>query len=233
MEQLLFFIFLLGISAGSAEDLSRKIFTFPTTSSSAFVKLKPNMEGDLQNVTVCLKYATDLSRENSLFSLATPTNQNAFLIFNVKPGIVRLHVGSAAHADFWVPQAKEVLPPWTHICATWESGSGLGQLWINGMGTVRKGISKGFKLNEKISILLGQEQDSFGGGFDSSQSFVGQISDVHMWNYVLSPCDIIGVYNSFNFTPGNVLNWKEMQYELHGYVILESESKMQCQSGYS
>ena len=35
-----------------------------------------------------------------------------------------------------------------------------------------------------------QEQDSHGGGFDINQSFVDMMSDVHMWDSTLSPCEI-------------------------------------------
>ena len=34
--------------------------------------------------------------------------------------------------------------------------------------------------------MLGQEQDSCGGGFESSQSFQGKLSNVNMWDQVLT-----------------------------------------------
>lgn len=40
------------------------------------------------------------------------------------------------------------------------------------------------------SLQFIQEQDSHGGGFHINQCFVGMMSDVRMWNYVLSPCEI-------------------------------------------
>ncbi|KAG7248578.1 hypothetical protein CRUP_008093, partial [Coryphaenoides rupestris] len=45
--------------------------------------------------------------------------------------------------------------------------------------------SQEYKLNTWQS-----EQDSHGGGFDAQQTFIGMISDVHMWDFVLSPCEM-------------------------------------------
>ena len=75
------------------------------------------------------------------------------------------------------------------------------------------------------SLPCYQEQDSFGGKFDSSQSFVGMQSDVHMWNYVLSPCEIQRFMDDVNFSPGNVLNWRALDFETVGKVVLEEIQK--------
>ncbi|MBN3302072.1 SAMP protein, partial [Amia calva] len=119
-------------------------------------------------------------------------------------------------------EEKELLP-WTHVCATWDSVTGIAQLWVNGKGSVRKGVKTSGSIQAKPFILLGQEQDSYGGSFDKGQSFVGQISNVHMWDRVLSPCEIWTIYTGRTSEPSNVLSWKSMQFEIEGYVILENE----------
>ena len=70
-----------------------------------------------------------------------------------------------------------------------------------------------------------QEQDRMGGDFDADQSFVGMMSDVHMWNYVLSPCEIQRFMDDVNFSPGNVLNWRALDFETVGKVVLEGNQK--------
>jgi hypothetical protein len=69
-------------------------------------------------------------------------------------------------------------------------------------------------------IVLGQEQDSYGGNFDVSQSFVGEIGDLYMWDSVLSPQEILLVYQGSTFNP-NVLNWRALNYEVKGYVVIK------------
>lgn len=79
-----------------------------------------------------------------------------------------------------------------------------------------------------IKILQSlQEQDSHGGGFDQRQCFTGMMSDVHMWNYVLSSCEIQNYMVDQNFTPGNVLNWKALEYQIFSKVLIE-DKYMNC-----
>lgn len=73
-----------------------------------------------------------------------------------------------------------------------------------------------------------QEQDNFGGGFDIKQSFVGMMSDVHMWDHVLSPCEIQNFMDNQSFNVGNVLNWKSLDFQIVGRVLLENKQSS-CQ----
>ena len=68
-----------------------------------------------------------------------------------------------------------------------------------------------------------QEQDAHGGGFDLKQCFVGMMSDVHMWDYTLSPCEMQKYVDDLNFTPGNVLNWRAMEFQIIGRVLIEDK----------
>ncbi|KAM4735250.1 C-reactive protein-like [Anableps anableps] len=90
----------------------------------------------------------------------------------------------------------------------------LGQLWFDGTFSVRKFIS-GSQITQPL-LILGQEQDSYGGGFDSQQSFIGMMSDVHLWDYVLSSCEIQRYMYNLNFSPGNVLNWMVLTFDVTG-----------------
>lgn len=56
------------------------------------------------------------------------------------------------------------------------------------------------------------------------------MSDVHMWNYILSPCEIQKYVDEQNFTPGNVLNWGALEFEIVGIdkVLIENK-QMTCQ----
>uniref|UniRef100_A0A3P9IFA8 Pentraxin family member n=1 Tax=Oryzias latipes TaxID=8090 RepID=A0A3P9IFA8_ORYLA len=106
---------------------------------------------------------------------------------------------------------------WYSNCSTWDSATGLVQIWFDGKPSFRKYIISG-AITQTAILLLGQEQDSHGGGFNINQSFVGMMSDVHMWNYTLSPCEIQNYMNKGSFTPGNVLNWKALNFQINGRV---------------
>ncbi|KAL3060279.1 hypothetical protein OYC64_014775 [Pagothenia borchgrevinki] len=88
-------------------------------------------------------------------------------------------------------------------------------------------MSAGSSISGPIIIVLGQDQDSHGGGFDIKQSFVGMMSDVHMWDHVLSPCEIQNYVHHLNFPPGNVLNWNELEFQIIGRVLIEDKQKVE------
>ncbi|XP_062376364.1 C-reactive protein-like [Sardina pilchardus] len=191
------------------------MFTFPVESNVARARLQPS-GNNFNSATVCLRFFTDLTRLYSLFSSASTIGDNDFLI-EAKEG--QFHVLTRARKCHFYDLPAE-RNTWNSICSTWDSNSGLVQVWINGNPSTRKIGFKG-NLDGEQSIVLGQEQDSVDGGFDVKQSFVGMITDVHMWDYVLSDSKIQKFANYLNFTPGNVINWKALDFTIVGDVVIE------------
>lgn len=211
---------ILTTCAGTPEDLSGKVFIFPQETNTAHVKLVTSSE-NFKALTVCLRSFTDLSRHHALFSLSTLTAGNGFLIFkSAAAGQIQQFVKDS-QVNFERQDYK--LNAWHTVCSTWDSGSGLGRLWLDAWPSSPKFSTAGAPINGSAIITLGQEQDSFGGRFDAQQSFVGMLSDVHVWNYVLSPCEIQRYTNELNFTPGNIINWRAMEYQTKGRVLLENK----------
>ena len=69
---------------------------------------------------------------------------------------------------------------------------------------------------------LGQDQDSYGGGFEAAQSFVGSMTDVYMWDSVLSPKEIQYYMTGIIVRPGNVVDWRQMVFTVTGAVVEET-----------
>lgn len=59
-------------------------------------------------------------------------------------------------------------------------------------------------------------QDSLGGGFDSSQALVGEMSQVGLWDRVLSPTQVASLARCGKVTQGVVAAWTEGGVEVHG-----------------
>ncbi|KAG9350135.1 hypothetical protein JZ751_026488 [Albula glossodonta] len=223
MKMLVVFLVLFRGSSAMAEDLFGKVFVFPSVSALPHVVLTPDKEGPFSAATVCLRSFTDNKGKTSLFSVATPSYDNAFLLYQPVKGTFRVHINNKAHDFFDLPDHPH---EWNSICWTWEKSSGLTQLWVNGKRSLRVKMFSDDILAEKLSIIIGQEQDTFGGGFDEQQCFVGELSDVHMWDLVLDSCEIQNYMKMFSFTPGNVLNWRELTYkENNGVLVKENQSK--------
>lgn len=51
-------------------------------------------------------------------------------------------------------------------------------------------FKKGHTIRNEGSLVLGQEQDSIGGGFETAQSFKGMLSRVNVWDKVLTEAEI-------------------------------------------
>ncbi|XP_041797603.1 C-reactive protein-like [Chelmon rostratus] len=222
--KLLLLLTLLTACAATPEDLSGRMFTFPQETNTAHVRLTASSQ-DFRAVTACHRSFTDLKRDHILFSLATPSNANALLIFwdeankEMEPHI--RDKKSEYRGQDYKPNM------WHSICTTWDSTSGLVQLWFDGQPTIRKFVTSGSNIRGSTIVILGQEQDSHGGGFDLKQSFVGMMSDVHMWDYILSPCEIQNYMDGLNFTPGNVLNWSALEFQIIDRVLIE-DKHMTC-----
>ncbi|KAJ8014569.1 hypothetical protein DPEC_G00041610 [Dallia pectoralis] len=220
MDRLVLVSILITMCWAVPQDLSGKMFTFPKESDSEHVRLIP-IEETYSSVTVCLRYFTDVKRTYSLFSMATPTATNDFLLFKMANGDMELTVRDVLSTYSGLPDIQNT---WIALCGTWDSNTGLSQIWLNGKPSARKlGYSKKRVLNGKPIIILGQEQDSYGGTFDKGQSFIGQLSDVHMWNYVLSTCEIQRFTSNVNFSPGNILNWHSLEFTINGDVVVENK----------
>ena len=71
-------------------------------------------------------------------------------------------------------------------------------------------------MGQDARIILGQEQDSFGGKFDAKQSFVGEIWYVSLWDHVVSLKNLC-----FPCYTGNILNWRALIYRVKGYVVVK------------
>ncbi|XP_073342294.1 C-reactive protein-like [Pagrus major] len=220
---LLLLLAMLTVCAATRQDLYGKMFTFPQETNTAHVRLIPSRQ-ELKAVTICLRSFTDLRRGHVLFSLATPSAVNGFMIFKDSDAPDQITVHIRNHYGSFAGQNYK-LNTWHSLCATWDSASGLAQLWLDGKLSNRKLVSRGSSISGPIIIILGQEQDAHGGGFAENESFSGMLSDVHMWDYAISPCDIQNYMEdlSFGFTQGNVVNWRALDFEIMGTVLIEDK----------
>ncbi|XP_041901119.1 mucosal pentraxin-like isoform X1 [Corvus kubaryi] len=197
-------------------DMVGSVFVFPQESQSAYVQVKAKLEQPLNNFTVCLRSFTDLTRPCSLFSYATKNQSKEIRLFKPGPGRYELYVGGK-FLLFRVPKSLEESE---HVCASWESSTGIVRFWFNGKPWPRKGLQRGYTVGVPASILLGQDQDSFGGRFNDQQSFMGEISSVYMWDMGISTSEVkAAMYNRPNETP--IFGWRNFPYKIVGEVYLK------------
>ncbi|XP_070622376.1 mucosal pentraxin-like [Erythrolamprus reginae] len=198
--------------------LEGKVFVFPKTSTDSYVLLRPDLQQGLRRFTLSLEYFTDLTRSFALFSAASQEHDNEILLMR-RPEEYHACVGGEC-AVFLVPK----LTPrssfhWETVCTTWDSATGIVQLWLDGQRLPRKAAAKGYEVKTDLMVMLGQEQDSYGGGFDSDESFVGEIAEVYLWDDVL-PAEVIRNMQKHT-TAALLMGWTSLKFEVKGYVLTE------------
>ncbi|XP_035612158.1 neuronal pentraxin-2-like [Oncorhynchus keta] len=106
---------------------------------------------------------------------------------------------------------------WQHICITWTTRDGLWEAYQDGQKLgAGDNLAPWHRIKPGGAIILGQEQDMVGGRFDATQAFVGELSQVNIWDKVLKSADILTMANCSSYTPGNVVSWLDSDVEVFG-----------------
>ncbi|KAL9979164.1 hypothetical protein ACROYT_G016784 [Oculina patagonica] len=108
---------------------------------------------------------------------------------------------------------------WRHFCFTWENTNGVYKSYKDGkLEAQGVDFQKGYILRSGGTVVLGQDQDSIGGGFNTNDAFVGEMIEVNMWGSVLSESDIAAQYENCSIPHGSVLAWPLFKDVVHGQV---------------
>jgi len=115
---------------------------------------------------------------------------------------------------------------WHHVAVTWESAGGTWHSYKDGVEI--KSSSQAFQQGEVISgdgvLILGQEQDELGGGFNTEENFIGDVSQLNIFDYTLSANDIYNLVYSCDHVKGNVAAWGDFRERLFGIYYLTDKS---------
>lgn len=193
---------------------------FPRSSTSDYITLRNVIPRPLVAVTVCFwMNSADTKNKGTPFSYSTAKHDNALLIYNYK------------QFQLWIKNAYRQTTvsandgKWHQICFTWKSSAGSWALYKDGL---IKASGKGFKSGEKIQgggiLVIGQEQDAYGGTFDVNQSFVGKMATVNIWSKAMSPREISLMTRSCALGKGDIMQWSDVRGHYNGNATEVSSS---------
>ncbi|XP_048255629.1 sushi, von Willebrand factor type A, EGF and pentraxin domain-containing protein 1-like [Haliotis rufescens] len=106
---------------------------------------------------------------------------------------------------------------WHHIVITWSANRGSWKLYIDGLLS-----DSGFNLSTGKPIagggmfVIGQEQDSVGGGFDPREAFVGSIAHLNVWDRELPLDSIDSMRTECTEFYGNIVAWPDVRNGIRG-----------------
>jgi len=170
-------------SKGEAEALR-----FPKeVSLDNYVKLTSPISEALTAVTVCtwMKKFLDPLSPHMWFSYAVEAHDNEIVIADDSwHGVAR----SYGNSDSILLRNE-----WYHVCVTW-GGTISTEYYINGVLLSSK-PSKGSSVHADGILIIGQDQDSFGGKFDISQAFGGELYQLNVFSRRLSLKDVVAMYH--------------------------------------
>lgn len=93
-----------------------------------------------------------------------------------------------------------------HLAWTWRSSDGAWAMYLDGaLAASGTGLQTGYSIAGGGALVLGQDQDSLGGGFDSTQAWKGELDDVRVYDRVLSADEIAAHYNGVFTNEANLV----------------------------
>ena len=109
---------------------------------------------------------------------------------------------------------------WNHICWSYTSLSGKSRIYANGVLQGEENIDTNIQIpgSDEVSgssFIIGQEPDSFRGGFDRYQAFRGNISEMNVWDYVLEDEIIEEIGKCRGQLKGNVIAWNKNDFRMY------------------
>ncbi|CAH1265252.1 NPTXR [Branchiostoma lanceolatum] len=103
---------------------------------------------------------------------------------------------------------------WHVLCFTWTSEGGDWAFYIDGQQAASgSGLSTGLLIRTGGVWVLGQEQDSLGGGFQTNEASRGDLARFNVWDHVLSREEMDEFHGCGN--GGNVIDWDTVAVTPH------------------
>jgi cysteine-rich repeat protein len=81
---------------------------------------------------------------------------------------------------------------WHHVAVTWTAANnGLTEIFVDGLRIISTKTRKTAPLKKGGALMLGAEQDCYGGCLDKGQGFNGEMDEVRIWKVARSQEDIL------------------------------------------
>ncbi|KAK3699012.1 hypothetical protein QZH41_019034 [Actinostola sp. cb2023] len=185
----------------------KEVLQFPRKSVSDYVFVENAFTVSLSAFTVAMWVQLNTSiTTHTPFTYSSPS-ENDEIGFYLTKDYVEFTIDDTLNRN--TPPISD--NKWHHLCLTWENTAGSYKMYIDGVVTVQgNGIRTGYVI-PKGTFMLGQEQDSYKGGFELHQSFQGNLSSANMWDKVLTPQEVLALAKSCPTREGNIIKWSTLK----------------------
>ncbi|HLC73148.1 hypothetical protein J4416_01065 [Candidatus Pacearchaeota archaeon] len=190
-----------------------KAFDFPGDDVTSYVSINEGAIDGLGNFSTSLWIRKDSAGSEAVLSGANSGTDNEYLLFTSQTSFSVYLQGAS---DSWIVTLGD--GNWHNIVFTRNGTQGI---------IYQDGVSKGISVVSATALnidtngfVLGQEQDSVGGGFSSSQALNGSLDDVLIFNRTLSSGEIVALYanQSSRYYLNNFTNFDDGEHTIKAYA---------------
>jgi len=147
--------------------------------------------------------SSDTTKAGTVLSYAVPGQDNEFMLFDYRN--FSLYARGASRSL----GVGGVAGQWRHVAVTRSREDGQTRVYLDGVLVATVTVEPGTGFRDGGVLVLGQDQDSLGGGFEASQAFWGDLDEVRIWDRVRTAEEIEGNrwVRVTGTEPGLVANW--------------------------
>ncbi|TMS03410.1 Adhesion G-protein coupled receptor D2, partial [Larimichthys crocea] len=182
---------------------------FPKESSEGFARVNMSFPA-LSSVSVCVRvqWNPEWNEVSTIFSYAAPVFTNEFQLRGQVDMQGRILLALIIHGKHLPYKAS--FPndgAWHHVCVTWHRNRSHWAIYVDGdMKDMGSGTDNSRDIYGDGILILGQDQDSFGGNF--TEPFFGNITDLNVWNISLEKWHVRALNACSAITPEVLFSWK-------------------------
>ena len=120
---------------------------------------------------------------------------------------------------------------WAHFCWSVSSLTKEGKFYYNGnllgIHTLKvhknQTVIKGNSNTLDAAFIFGQEPDLMRGGYDKFQAFIGDLTELNIWSYLVGDNKIREMAQCKDWTKGSLVVWEKNSIISHNVIIKELE----------
>ncbi|XP_069760688.1 pentraxin-4 isoform X2 [Narcine bancroftii] len=197
----------------------KSMMHFPNSSTENYATCSKGFSTGLFEMTICSWLSTKSNYLGTMLSYATEDNDNKLVLHGrntSKQSTIHFVIGDPAFRELPVVQLLDGL--WHHVCIIWSSFEGKYWYYIDRrLISAGSKFQKGYEIPAGGTLIIGQEQDKMGGGFDDTESFVGTLAGFTIWNRALSPGEVSGITTGKALPGSRILTFDDIS-TLNGAV---------------
>nr|XP_056722253.1 pentraxin-4 [Euleptes europaea] len=184
------------------------MLVFPNASTENFATFGLSFHTSLLELSLCSWVRTGARYLGTILSYATEDNDNKLVLHGrdaAPRNAVHFVIGDPAFRE--LPVGRLLDGRWHHLCIIWSSIQGRYWFYVDRrLAAMGSRFQKGYEIPGRGSLILGQEQDTLGGGFEPSEAFVGFLAGLAMWDRALSPGEVSGIATGNGLPRGPILS---------------------------